>query len=115
MKSNIVLKDFIQMLLRQEADAMLAPIITSNRANRDTDPNSAPSTSQFMSFEDTLRLPMHLPQDMVRTGHYKHQPNTTEKAVHLSDSLAAVQKGKISNFAPILSCHDLRQSTFFSM
>jgi hypothetical protein len=109
MQSNIVLKDVIQMLLRREADAMLAPIITSNGANHDIDSTSALSTSQFMSVEDTLRLPMHLPQDMVRTGHYKHQPSTTEKAVRLNDSLAAVQKGKVSNSAPIPSFHDLRR------
>lgn len=96
MQSNIVLKDVIQMLLRREADAMLAPIIMPGTAIRsDRESAVVHSEEQFISVEDTLRLPMHLPLGTMASNCNQREPGTADQALRLNESLAAVQKGMI--------------------
>lgn len=96
MQSNIVLKDVIHMLLRREAEAMLAPVISSNRqASRNSNEASLTSNLAFASVEDTLRLPLQLP--LNSTGEFPgHQEHTTaDRVMRFNESLASVQRGKI--------------------
>ncbi|KAH7398141.1 fungal-specific transcription factor domain-containing protein [Pyrenochaeta sp. MPI-SDFR-AT-0127] len=92
MQSNMVLKDVIQMLLRREADAMLAPVVASET---DTMKDGELMTTQIelplMSVEDTLRLPMHLPVGAAN-NHSRRELSTADKFIRLNESLASVQK-----------------------
>lgn len=55
MQSNLILKDVIHMLLRREADEMLAPVVTSQvQPAGDGHENPWPSDAPLMSVEDTL-------------------------------------------------------------
>ena len=94
-QSNTVLKDVIHMLLRREADAMLAPITGSDGL---TDINhsasSSAQTAALMSVEETLRLPMQLPISVPNSHYARRQHNTADRAMRLNESLASVQQGK---------------------
>jgi hypothetical protein len=94
-QSNTVLKDVIHMLLRREADAMLAPIIGSDELtdiNNSTSPSA--QAAALMSVEETLRLPMQLPIGIPNSHHARRQHSTADRAMRLNESLASVQQGK---------------------
>lgn len=96
MQSNIILKDVIHMLLRREADAMLAPVVASHAEQpqvADGQKTPTPSHPPLMSVEDTLRLPIQL--DTVNSGLYP-QNGTTDSVSRLNESLASLQRGKIA-------------------
>ncbi|KAJ4989316.1 C6 transcription factor [Stagonosporopsis vannaccii] len=92
-QSNHVLKDVIHMLLRREADAMLAPIITSDEQSAPNNTSMAPEQpSTLMSVEETLRLPMHLPIATSARQHTQRHYSTADRAMRLNESLASVQQ-----------------------
>ncbi|KAL2132345.1 hypothetical protein VTI74DRAFT_3916 [Chaetomium olivicolor] len=97
MQSNIILKDVIHMLLRREADAMLAPVVASQaqpaQAGEDRN-NPTPSDAPLMSVEDTLRLPIQLPLGTVNSGLHRgaQQHNTADRGLRLNESLASLQR-----------------------
>lgn len=94
-QSNHVLKDVIHMLLRREADAMLAPILTSEEQSASNDTSTVvEKPSNFMSVEDTLRLPMQLPMSTPARQHPRRHQSTTDRAMRLNESLASVQQGQ---------------------
>lgn len=90
MQSNIVLKDVIHLLLRREAEAMLAPIIPSNRQTSRN--SSLTSNSAFVSVDDTLRLPLQFPLNSTSEipGHQEH--TTADRVMRFNESLASVQR-----------------------
>ncbi|KAF2183298.1 hypothetical protein K469DRAFT_751583 [Zopfia rhizophila CBS 207.26] len=91
MQSSIVLKDVIHMLLRREADAMLAPVVSLKRCTAGTaDEMSIPSPVAPMSVEDTLRLPLHLPLNSTLPEDQQHI--TADRILRLNESLASVQR-----------------------
>lgn len=94
-QSNFVLKDVIHMLLRREADAMLAPVLLPDvQMIPANDTTSAEQEVALMSVEDTLRLPMQLPLGSSNSHHARRQRSTTDRAMRLNESLASVQKGQ---------------------
>ncbi|KAJ4364411.1 hypothetical protein N0V83_009005 [Neocucurbitaria cava] len=94
-QSNMVLKDVIQMLLQREADAMLAPIYSSETQVVEENNHSVRRPEPtLMSVEDTLRLPIQLPLG-VANSQADRQQSTTDKALRLNESLASVQRGEI--------------------
>jgi hypothetical protein len=94
-QSNIVLKDVIHMLLRREADAMLAPILVpDDQTIPDNMATSAEQEATLMSVEETLRLPMQLPMGTANHHQTRRQHSTADRAMRLNESLASVQKGK---------------------
>jgi hypothetical protein len=96
MQSNTVLKDIIHMLLRREAEAMLAPVGSSNKeSSRHANEASMISESAFTSVEDTLRLPLELPMDTNRTFPGDQHHITADRVMRFNESLASVQKGKV--------------------
>jgi hypothetical protein len=105
MQSNTVLKDIIHMLLRREAEAMLAPgdSLKNQVAKHDHEKNMT-TDSGFMSVEDTLRLPLQSPVDTNRSFHGDQDYITADRVMRFNESLASVQRGK--TFAPPIS--DLR-------
>jgi hypothetical protein len=98
MQSNIVLKDVIHMLLRRETEAMLAPVVASTtRVGGESQTNNlAPSKESLMSVGDTLRLPIQLPLNAVNTQPDPQQHSTTDEVLRVNESLASVQRGKIT-------------------
>lgn len=93
MQSNVILKDVIHMLLRREADAMLAPVVTLQAKPAGNDPKfPTPSDVPLMSVEDTLRLPIQLPLATVNSGLQAQQH--ADRALRLNESLASLQRGK---------------------
>jgi hypothetical protein len=93
-QSNVVLKDVIHMLLRREADAMLAPVVVSRGDLVPDDGATVPGLeTPLISVEDTLRLPMQLPQGAANNHSTRRQHSTTDRALRLNESLASVQKG----------------------
>ncbi|KAI0168665.1 putative C6 transcription factor [Pestalotiopsis sp. NC0098] len=94
MQSNMILKDVIQMLLRREADAMLAPVVPSQGQpveSEDGQKTSAPPQAPLMSVEDTLRLPVQL--DTFNSGlHGAQQHGAAESVLRLNESLASLQR-----------------------
>jgi hypothetical protein len=95
MQSNIILKDVIHMVLRREADAMLAPVVAS-QAQPPGDGQKAPTPSDapLMSVEDTLRLPIQLPLGMANSGLHVQQHSTADRVLRLNESLASLQRGE---------------------
>lgn len=95
MQSNFILKDVIHMLLRREADAMLAPVATSQpRPAGDGHRTPTPSDVPLMSVEDTLRLPIQLPLGTVNSGLHSRQHSTADRVLRLNESLASLQRGR---------------------
>jgi hypothetical protein len=95
MQSNTVLKDIIHMLLRREAEAMLAPVGSSNKqSSRHTNEAHTMSESASTTVEDTLRLPLQLPMDTSQTFHGDQHYITADRVMRFNESLASVQKGK---------------------
>jgi hypothetical protein len=95
MQSNIVLKDVIQMLLCREADAMLAPVITSDAHPVEKgDLTAARPEALLMSVEETLRLPMQLRLGAANDQHNRRQYSAADTMMRLNESLASVQRGK---------------------
>ncbi|OIW26198.1 hypothetical protein CONLIGDRAFT_581632 [Coniochaeta ligniaria NRRL 30616] len=93
MQSNFILKDVIHMLLRREADAMLAPVVTTQvRPAGDGHRTPTPSDAPLMSVEDTLRLPIQLPLGIVNSGLHAQQHSTTDRVLRLNESLASLQR-----------------------
>jgi hypothetical protein len=96
MQSNAVLKDVIHMLLQREADAMLAPINTSDtHASNDSESAHMPSGMPLLSVEDTLRLPIQIPMSNDDSQRHQQAYYTADKALRLNESLASVQRGKV--------------------
>ncbi len=92
-QSNLVLKDVIEMLLRREAEAMLAPVVASKmRTAEDGEETPTSSRTPLMSVEDTLRLPIQ-PPGTANSRLDNQQRSTVNKALLLNESLASVQKG----------------------
>ncbi|KAF2818434.1 hypothetical protein CC86DRAFT_399249 [Ophiobolus disseminans] len=91
MQSNVVLKDVIHMLLQREADAMLAPILTSDTPHR-IESISQMSSAPLLSVEHTLRLPIQLPTSNLNHEPIRQSHSTADKALRLNESLASVQK-----------------------
>lgn len=95
-QSNHVLKDVVHMLLRREADAMLAPIIAPERlANTEDSSMSNEQAANLMSVEETLRLPMQLPMSTHTSHVTRRQQSTTDRAMRLNESLTSVQQGML--------------------
>lgn len=93
-QSNDVLKDVIHMLLRREADAMLAPIVAPDRlANANDSSKSNEQAANLMSVEETLRLPMQLPMSAPPNHNARRQYSTADRAMRLNESLTSVQQG----------------------
>ncbi|KAI0011309.1 hypothetical protein F4779DRAFT_574336 [Xylariaceae sp. FL0662B] len=91
-QSNLVLKDVIQMLLRREAEAMLAPVVASKtRTTGDGEQTPTSSQTPLMSVEDTLRLPIQ-PPGAVNSRPDNQQRSTADRALRLNESLASVQR-----------------------
>jgi hypothetical protein len=98
MQSNIILKDVIHMLLRREADAMLAPVVVSQAPPAhagDGQNTPTPSDAPLMSVEDTLRLPIQLPLGTGNSGLRRdaQQHSTADRVLRLNESLASLQRG----------------------
>lgn len=97
MQSNIILKDVIHMLLRREADAMLAPVVAPRPQLADDGSqglrNPTPSDAPLMSVEDTLRLPIQLPLGIVSSGPHAQQHSTVDRVLRLNESLVSLQRG----------------------
>lgn len=97
MQSNIVLKDVIHLILRREADAMLAPVAASQAQpaqTGDSQKTPTPSDAPLMSVEDTLRLPIQLSTVNSRLHRDAQQHSTADRASRLNESLASLQRGK---------------------
>ncbi|KAK4151690.1 hypothetical protein C8A00DRAFT_16923, partial [Chaetomidium leptoderma] len=96
-QSNLILKDVIHMLLRREADAMLAPVVASQAQPAqagDGQKTPTPSNAPLMSVEDTLRLPIQLPLGTINNGQHRdaQQHNTADRVLRLNESLASLQR-----------------------
>jgi hypothetical protein len=96
-QSNIVLRDVIQMLLRREADAMLAPV-TAREIHQDEQPLSS-TENPVISVEDILRLPMQSPLAAVNNQFDGTRKSMATSNRHLNESLASVQRGKPSLYS----------------
>ncbi|KAB5546891.1 fungal-specific transcription factor domain-containing protein [Coniochaeta sp. 2T2.1] len=93
MQSNIILKDVIHMLLRREADAMLAPVAAPQvQPAGDAQKDPTPSDAPLMSVEDTLRLPMQPPLGVVNGGPHAQQQSSVDRVSRLNESLASLQR-----------------------
>lgn len=102
-QSNDVLRDVTHMLLQREADAMLAPIVapipstsTNNSSASDT------QTTNLMSVEETLRLPMQLPLGTSVKHVTRNRQSTTDRVMRLNESLTTVQQGMSALFLHVL-------------
>ncbi|KAF1850458.1 uncharacterized protein K460DRAFT_269742 [Cucurbitaria berberidis CBS 394.84] len=92
MQSNIVLKDVIQLLLRRETDAMLAPVYDQETHAVDGDDRTMlQSEATLMSVEDTLRLPLQLPAGIVNSQQGRSY-SRADRVLRLNESLASVQR-----------------------
>ena len=96
MQSNLILKDVIHMLLRREADAMLAPVVASQaEPAADHHKEPTPSDAPLMSVEDTLRLPIQPPLGVANGGLHAQQQSNVDRISRLNESLASLQRGII--------------------
>jgi hypothetical protein len=116
MQSNIILKDVIHMLLRREADAMLAPVVVSQPQPvhaKDGQKTPTPSDAPLMSVEDTLRLPIQLPLDTANSGLHRdaQQHSTADRALRLNESLASLQRGNAALNNTHIDCIILTTAT----
>lgn len=92
-QSNDVLKDIIHMLLRREADAMLAPITAPGWSAGVNDPSTSDQqTGNLMSVGETLRLPMRLPMTIPPNRNARRQQDPADRAMRLNESLTSVQQ-----------------------
>jgi hypothetical protein len=112
MQSNIILKDVIHMLLRREADAMLAPVVAPQAPQPGTagdgQKTPTPPEASLMSVEDTLRLPIQLPLGTVNSRLHRdaQQHSTADMALRLNESLASLQRGKVAfQVLTLTACH----------
>lgn len=93
-QSNDVLRDVIHMLLRREADAMLAPIVAPDRfANASELSLSNEQAANLMSVEEALRLPIQLPIMAPPHHNARRQHRTADRVMRLNESLTSVQQG----------------------
>jgi hypothetical protein len=109
MQSNIVLKDIIHMLLRREAEAMLAPVAPpNNQVAKHVHERNMTTDSAFISVEDTLRLPLQSFMGTNGSFHGDQNHITADRVMRFNESLASVQKGK-TFIPPILDLESWRQ------
>ncbi|KAI5919195.1 putative C6 transcription factor [Camillea tinctor] len=95
-QSSVVLKNLIYLLLRQEVEAMLAPVPTPT-SNTQTGARIAPrpldlTNTSLMSVGDTLRLPLEATlstSDHITSG---QNWSSLSKGQRLNQSLASVQR-----------------------
>lgn len=99
MQSSFVLRKVVHMLLRREAEAMLAPVtsLQTNPSDRSArSPMPPNSASALISVEDTLRLRLDVPTDLTNHLTSDQEQVNVNRALRLSESLASIQRGNIS-------------------
>lgn len=91
-QSSVVLRNVIQLLLRREADAILAPV---GRTNNEADANSdsASASRRPISIKETLNLPLGDPIHFENQGLGNESFNYANGQLSYDESLASVQRG----------------------
>lgn len=90
MQSCLVLRNVIHLLLRREAEAILAPM---NRTQNITSPEAESASSHFapLTVKDALNLPLDFAA--IPAGHLVDDNRATDRMTRLNESLASVQRG----------------------
>ncbi|KAJ9647015.1 hypothetical protein H2199_002001 [Coniosporium tulheliwenetii] len=93
MQSSVVLRKVVHMLLHREAEAMLAPVTSLQPTSGDNrhEPSGA-STPGLISVEDTLRLPLDMPADLVNHSPGGQEHINVDRVMRLNESLVSIQR-----------------------
>ncbi|KAJ9659748.1 hypothetical protein H2201_007184 [Coniosporium apollinis] len=96
MQSSVVLRKVVHMLLHREAEAMLAPVTSLQPTSGDNrhEPSGA-STPGLISVEDTLRLPLDMPADLVNHSPGGQEHINVDRVMRLNESLVSIQRGNV--------------------
>jgi hypothetical protein len=98
-QSSSILRSLVNLMMRRESEAILAPVVPKgmrvNQASGTQHPSVGPQT---LSVRDTMSLP--LGAQMSTSGHNSQSlaADASNLASRLDDSLASVQKGNYSSY-----------------
>ena len=102
-QSSSVLRSLVNLLMRRESDAILAPMVSKRVSGvQHSQSSGAASAVHTLSVRETLSMP--LGAHLSPSGHVPQGWDTeaTQFASRLDDSLASVQKGRRSIGSPMI-------------
>jgi hypothetical protein len=103
-QSSSILRSLVNLMMRRESEAILAPVVPKNaRVNQGPGTQHPSAGSQAPSVRDTMSLP--LGAQMSKSGHNSQSwaVDASNLASRLDDSLASVHKG---NYSSSMKIHD---------